>query len=91
MVVFPVFDSQLENYQYRELHQKVVETCQELRIPVLDLLPAYEGLDTRRLAVEPFLDPHPSELGHRIAADKIFERLAKEIDESETKEHAETK
>ncbi len=76
LVVFPVFDSQLgDEYAYRNLHATMIRLGHSLEIPVLDLLPAYQGIDARRLALEPFTDPHPSELGHRIAADAILEYL----------------
>jgi hypothetical protein len=48
-----------------------------LEIPVLDLLRTYRGIDARRLAVTPFTDPHPSELAHRIAADRLVKYLLK--------------
>lgn len=79
LVVFPVFDSQLdERYAYRPLHARVGEAAEELGIPVLDLLEVYAGIDGRLLAAFPFTDPHPSELAHRLAADAILERLARE-------------
>lgn len=75
LVVFPIFDSQLDwRYKYDDLHQRMRETAQELDIDLLDLLPHYRGVDARRLAAEPFVDGHPSELAHRIAADAILDR-----------------
>lgn len=75
LVVFPIFDSQLDwRYKYDDLHRRMRETAQELDIDLLDLLPHYRGIDARRLAAEPFVDGHPSELAHRIAADAILDR-----------------
>lgn len=74
LVVFPIFDSQLDwRYKYDDLHQRMRETAQELDLDLLDLLPYYRGVDARRLAAEPFVDGHPSELAHRIAADAILD------------------
>ena len=79
MVVMPVFDSQFDHqYRYRELHRKIARVARELEIPVLDLLATYRRVDARRLAVEPFTDPHPNELAHRIAADELTEYLLRE-------------
>jgi lysophospholipase L1-like esterase len=76
MVVFPIFDSQLDHrYHYHALHETVARTANELGIDAVDLLPRYLGIDARRLALDPFLDAHPSELGHRIAATAILEEL----------------
>jgi hypothetical protein len=41
-------------------------------------LPAYAGIDAVRLAVEPFSDPHPNELAHRIASQYLVDYLVRE-------------
>lgn len=77
LVLFPIFDSQLDHrYPYADLHAEVSEMADSLDIPVLDMLPVFRGVDAERLAVEPFTDPHPNELAHRIAAQGIFDFLA---------------
>lgn len=74
MVLFPIFDSQLdERYAYRDLHTQVMDAAEALKIPALDLLPAFEPLDARELAVVPFTDAHPSALAHEIAAREILD------------------
>ena len=79
LVIFPIFDSQLDpRYPYRDLHDTVRRAAEEAGIRVLDLLPYYDGVDARRLAVRPFTDPHPNELAHRIAADVIVDYLVEE-------------
>jgi hypothetical protein len=78
LLVFPIFDSQLDDsYAYRDLHTRMAEVGESLKLPVLDLLPVYEGIDARRLAVVPFTDAHPNELAHRIAADAILDYLVR--------------
>jgi hypothetical protein len=79
LVIFPVFDSELDDsYPYRDLHETVRRTAESLDVTALDLLPAYEGLEARRLAVVPFTDPHPNELAHRIAADALAQYLCEQ-------------
>lgn len=73
LVVFPVFDGPMdESYPYADLHAQIREEGQSLQIPVLDLMRVYQGLDSRRLAVIPFSNAHPTEIAHRIAADEII-------------------
>jgi YD repeat-containing protein len=77
LVVFPIFDSQLDwRYKYDDLHELVGQTAAELGIESLDLLAAaFRGLDGRRLALVPFTDGHPSEIAHRLAAQAILHHL----------------
>lgn len=78
LLVFPIFDSPMDDsYSYGALHDKMRKTGQSLGIPVLDLLAAYRGVDVYRLAVAPYTDAHPNELGHRIAADTILDYLVR--------------
>jgi len=72
VAVFPIFDQQLDaGYSHRDLHATVMDELERLEIPALDLLPAYEGIDAVRLAVNPFVDGHPGELAHRIASQAL--------------------
>lgn len=76
LLIFPIFDSPLDQrYPYRDLHARVAESGGAMGYLVLDLLPSFDAMDTRRLAVEPFVDPHPNELAHRIAADSLADFL----------------
>jgi lysophospholipase L1-like esterase len=76
VTIFPIFDQQLDaGYSYRDLHQRVMAELRERDIRALDLLPAYRGVDAVRLAVEPFTDPHPNELAHRIASQVLADYL----------------
>lgn len=78
LILFPIFDSRMDDaYAYTDLHDKIREVGQSLGIPVLDLLEAYRGVDVYRLALVPYTDAHPNELGHRIAADAILDYLAR--------------
>lgn len=78
VAVFPVFDQQLDaGYSYRDLHTLVMAALAERDLPAVDLLPAYAGIDATRLAVEPFSDPHPNELAHRIASQYLADFLVR--------------
>lgn len=70
VAVLPAFDGRFgEDYLYREQHEQIMGALASMRVPAIDLHSAYDGLDTRRLAVVPLIDAHPNELAHRIAAD----------------------
>ncbi len=76
LVVFPIFDSDLDSdYSYRRLHTLVQQTAEELGYLALDLLGVYEGLAGQDLALVPFTDPHPSALAHDIAGREIARYL----------------
>lgn len=74
--IFPIFDQQLgPGYDYADLHELVGRALRERGFRTVDLLPAYRGVDAQRLAVEPFTDPHPNELAHRIASQALANYL----------------
>ena len=50
----------------------------DLDIPALDLFPVYQGMSPDRLQVIPLIDGHPNEIGHRIAAEALFEFLIRQ-------------
>jgi len=78
LTIFPVFDSPMdETYPYAVLHAQIREAGEALQIPVLDLMEVFQGMDTRRLAVVPFTNAHPSEIAHRVAADGILDFLVR--------------
>ena len=78
VVVFPVFDSPMDSrYPYSDLHAKITHAAESLKIPVLDLLPVFWGMDAARLAVVPFTNAHPTEIAHRVATDGILDYLVR--------------
>lgn len=75
-VVFPLFGFGLgEAYPFRDLHDLVHQALDEARIPHLDLLSEYYPVDERRFEAVPYEDPHPSEIGHRVAAEALWSFL----------------
>ena len=72
--VFPLFGIALDgDYPFRELHKKVQDELARLKISYLDLFAVFEGIPLSRIQVIPGIDFHPNEIGHRIAAEAIFD------------------
>ncbi len=78
-VIFPLlsFDFSPNRYPMQFAHDRIHEICHDLGIPSLDLLSAFQGDSPERMQAIPGIDPHPSEIAHRIAAEKILKYLLK--------------
>ena len=75
-VVFPLLGLPLDDsYPFHPLHDQVRDELDRLSIPSFDLFQAYQGLPLARIQVEPGKDFHPNEIGHRIAAEAIYQWL----------------
>ena len=76
-VVFPLlsFDFSPGRYPMQFAHDAIHETCRKHAVPCLDLLPAFQGTSPIRMQAVPGIDPHPSEIAHRIAAETILNYL----------------
>jgi hypothetical protein len=72
-VLFPAF-VQFENYPFQKVHESVSAWLEEHGAVTLDLLPYYKKHNPRDL-IASFMDGHPNELGHKIAADAIYETI----------------
>ena len=73
-VVFPLFGVPLnEDYPFHPLHQKVHNCLEAAGIPYRDLFSLFEGIPLERVQVIPGADFHPNEIGHRLAAESIYE------------------
>ncbi len=80
-VVFPLFGLPLDaSYPFYPIHQKVDELLNSLSIPHTDLSPFYKDIPLERLQVIPGGDRHPNEIGHRIAAERIYDWLCQQKD-----------
>lgn len=76
-VVFPLFGLPLnDKYPFWPLHQKVHKVLESAGIEYLDLFKIYKGIPISRLQVDPGADFHPNEIGHRMAAEAIYDWLA---------------
>jgi lysophospholipase L1-like esterase len=63
------------DYPFQDIHRQVHRLLQAEGLPWLDLLSVFWGMDTDRLQAVPALDPHPSEIAHRVAAEALFRHL----------------
>jgi lysophospholipase L1-like esterase len=77
-VLFPMFDSHLDEQRYRHLaaHRAITDFVRELGLPFLDLREDFAALDpnpTRWWAM-PF-DSHPNPKAHRIAGQRVADYL----------------
>lgn len=72
-VIFPLISFGFDDsYPFTAIHQKVAGLMQSLNVPLLDLFSSYRNIPSERLQVIPNEDPHPNEIAHRIAAEKIY-------------------
>src|SRR5262249_7492189 len=78
VVVFPFLVNFRKDYVFEDAHHALMDFCAEPKIPALDLLPAYRGVEGTSLVVGAF-DAHPNEAAHRIAADAIWSNLLKDL------------
>lgn len=78
-LIFPLFGLPLdEHYPFFELHRKIAGLLDQLKTPYLDLFEPYRGIPLERLQVIPGQDRHPNEIAHRLAAEHIYDWLAKD-------------
>ncbi len=88
-VIFPTFDN-VDNYPFEWIHDQIKEVLRAENIPYFDLLDTFRGQSPVRLQAIPNVDPHPSEIAHRLAAESIFQFLLANghIDASYLPQHA---
>jgi lysophospholipase L1-like esterase len=78
-IVFPLFGLPLDNeYPFLPLHKKIGDLLENLDIEYLDLFPTFKGIPLERIQLIPGQDFHPNEIGHRLAAEAIYNWLIEE-------------
>ncbi|MBM4149445.1 MAG: SGNH/GDSL hydrolase family protein [Lentisphaerae bacterium] len=77
VVVIPLLSDDLApgRYPHARLHTRLAGIVAEEGVGMLDLLPEFEWLSPGRLQAIPYVDPHPSEIAHRIIAEAILKHL----------------
>jgi hypothetical protein len=70
LMIFPVLWNLSESYPFVDIHDTIVSFSERSLIPVLDLLPAFNGFDGPELWVHPN-NQHPNERAHKIAAQAL--------------------
>ena len=77
-VLFPMMSHPFnENYPFHAVHKKISKEMGAQKIAFVDLLPDFKDKNPVRMQVEPGSDPHPNEIAHRMAADRIYTTLLK--------------
>ncbi len=74
-VVFPGMARLGPDYPMDFVHLRINAVLEAERVEYLDLRDAFSNTLPIRMSAFPVVDPHPSEIAHRIAADAIFHRL----------------
>ncbi len=74
LMIFPILVQLNENYPFISIHERIKRFCEQFDIPVLDLLPAFQGQDAMSLRVR-INDAHPNAEGHTIAAKAFYSWL----------------
>lgn len=77
VVIFPLFSHGIRegNYPLTYCHDALKQTWSKQGVLLLDLFNVYRNMSPMRLQVIPGMDPHPSEIAHRIAAHAIIRFL----------------
>jgi len=75
VVVWPMLVDLGPDYPHRAKHQLVVAECERLGIPVLDLLPTFEGYEASMLWAARN-DHHPNGTAFEMGADAVVRDLA---------------
>ncbi len=74
VVIWPVMYAPFDRdrYPFQHIHARIHHLLDEMHVPYLDLLDVFRGMDPERLQTIPYVDPHPNEIAHRLAAQAIF-------------------
>ncbi len=70
------------DYPYADLHRQIAEIAHEKGFSVIDLLDRFSDYPARDMRVRRG-DPHPSPLGHEVAAEAIYDWIAAELPDFE--------
>jgi lysophospholipase L1-like esterase len=70
VVTFPFLHALGPNYEYKFVHEELNRLWTDLKVPHLELLPMYAGLNSSALTINAH-DAHPNELANKLAAEAI--------------------
>jgi GDSL-like Lipase/Acylhydrolase family len=75
IVLFPHVDADLSagRYRFSYLHDRVLDACRREGATCVDLRSTFAAYPAYRTLWVSRLDPHPSALAHRLAADRLME------------------
>lgn len=77
VLIFPLLadDFSPGRYPFEDIHATIRGLLEEKKTDSLDLLNAFQGMMPVRMQAIPDIDPHPSEIAHRIAAEALLNHL----------------
>lgn len=77
VLIFPLFSDRFEEgrYPFEFAHRAIRELLEREEIEFVDALERFRNTHPMRMTAIPAIDPHPSEIAHRIVAEALFDRL----------------
>lgn len=79
VVTFPFLQLEGTNYEYQFVHDQLDQFWRGMKVPHLDLQPAFSGQPGKTITVNSH-DAHPNERANRIAAEEINRFLMEQIE-----------
>ena len=77
VVVYPALEN-FQDYQFIDIHKKIGNILDENNIEYIDLLLEFSKYPASQLRIKPEDTIHPNELGHKIAAEAIYQKLVED-------------
>ena len=74
VVVFPMLHK-FDAYPFLDYHNQILTTLEDLQITHVDLLPEFRHYEHAELRILDSDGTHPNELGHRVTAETLYDRL----------------
>jgi lysophospholipase L1-like esterase len=76
-VILPLMSDPFEKgrYRFEFAHEAIRALLESSGMAHLDALAAFRGKNPLRMTAIPVIDPHPSEIAHRILAETVLDRL----------------
>jgi lysophospholipase L1-like esterase len=76
-VILPLMSDPFDRgrYRFEFAHEAIGALLREQELPYLDTLERFRGKNPVRMTAVPVIDPHPSEIAHRIIAEAILDHL----------------
>ncbi len=77
VLIFPLLSDHFEEgrYPFEFAHRAIHRLLEREELNFVDALERFRNTHPKRMTVIPAIDPHPSEIAHRIAAETIFDAL----------------
>lgn len=74
VMIFPLLSAPFDKnrYPFEFAHESIHAQLEAFHIPYLDLLETFRGKQPVRMQAIPVVDPHPSEIAHRMAAETLL-------------------